>query len=115
MAIGLRGDDDDRHLAGRPQAAHQVKSVNTRQSEIDEDDVGLLVLNDQQSLLRGCCFEDPIPLVFEVGTQHHPNGVVVLDDHDGANHRYGSTPQVRPRAVLPARVAPQPTCDTPAT
>jgi hypothetical protein len=60
--------------------------MDSRKPQVNEDYVGLLVLNNDQTLLSGNGFKDSIALVFQIGPQNHADCIVVLDNHDRTNH-----------------------------
>ena len=92
VAVGLRGDDDDRHPAGGPHAAHDVQPVDPRQPQVDEQHVRVLVLAEDQRLLAVGRLEDAVPLVLQGVAQHQADLLVVLDDHHSLAHGRYSTP-----------------------
>ncbi len=92
MAVGLSGDDDDRHPAGRPDAANHVQAMDARQPEVDEQHIGILVLPDDQRLLPVRSLEDAVPVILEGIADHQTDLFVVLDDHHCLPHGPYSTP-----------------------
>jgi hypothetical protein len=86
VAVGLGGDDDDRDLARRAEAANEVEAVDPGEAQVHQDDVDLLVHHQHQALLGRHGLEDPVPLVLEVGAQHQADRIVVLDDHHSTDH-----------------------------
>src|SRR5215831_3452134 len=86
VGIDRRGYSEKRGVARRrirPQHARELRPVDLRQHEIEQDDTGAARLRDRESIEARACFLNNESERFEHDAFGHPRVVVILrDEHD---------------------------------
>ena len=86
MAVGLRGDDDDRQCAPGAQRTHDLQPLDPRQAEVDQGDVDGIGQGRGEAGLAVGGLQDLEPLVGQDRAKHQPDAVVVLDHERASRH-----------------------------
>ena len=79
------GEDDDRHTRPLAQPAHDVEAIHPRESEIEDDDVGVVDGGQFEGLLTGAGEQHVVAAGREVGVQRPLDGRLVVDDQHGGH------------------------------
>src|SRR5215831_1296028 len=83
IGIDRCGYSEERGVARRrirPQHARELRSIDLRQHEIEQDDTGTAGLGDRQGIEAGACFLDDESECFEHDAFGDPRVVVILGD-----------------------------------
>ena len=81
--LAARRDDDDRHVAARPQLTADGEAVDVRQPEVEQHEVGRLC---GEGIRPGRDADDVEPLAPQALGERHGDRIVVLDEQD-VHHR----------------------------
>ena len=97
--VAERGEQDDRHVAGRAGMAEHFEAVTFGQHQVEEHQVGVGLVELGDCLVAVSGFDDGEAVVFEVLGQHFADHGFIVDDEDGLGDR-GHHPTLNP--VSPA-------------
>src|SRR5207244_3845610 len=82
--------DDDRHLAPPPEPTDDIDPVDAGQTEIEDDDIGVVPRRQLEGLLAGAGEVDVVAARPEVHLQGLADLWLVVDDEHPADHEPGN-------------------------
>lgn len=93
--VGLGRHHDDRNRAHRPQGPTHLETRQTRKTEVEEDDVGVVLTELNQAGRPVTGLEHGEPLVLEREAQGETDRVVVLDEEQRMHRRKSASGRLR--------------------
>ena len=84
--IGTSGQHNDRHIRDVPDGPAHVEAVHSGKHDVQQDQVGMVLLKLSQRLGSVAAEDDSEPLVLENDADHLSQGEVIVDDENARTH-----------------------------